>query len=206
MIDYVIPSLARPTLNRTLNSLVDQNFLFSNNKEWNAFVGFDGIPEKNINKNNLIKNKKINYIYFENKLGCIGEWGIGNAGLVRNEIIKQINTSNEWIAFVDDDDTISPYYIDSLHLEINNSEENFDCCVFRMRFDPSGEKILPPLGETNLVEDKVGISFCVRKSFLKKHSIQFVNDTREDFKFLMSLKESGASIRVSNYITYNVGF
>lgn len=206
MIDYVIPSVARPTLTRTLNSLLDQNFIFSDNKEWNAFVGFDGIPEKNINKNNLVKNEKINYIYFENKLGCVGEWEMGNAGLVRNEIIKYIDTPNQWIAFVDDDDTITPYYIDSLYLEIENSPKPFDCCVFRMRFDPGGEKILPPLREDELIEDKVGISFCVRKSFLKKHNIKFVNDSREDFKFLMSLKEAGASIHISKYVTYNVNF
>lgn len=207
MIDFVIPSVGRPTLNRALTSLLDQNYLFYNGEqEWNAFVGFDGIPENRINKDNLIKDKRIKYLYIEKKLGCVGEWGMGNAGLVRNEIMNHVNTSNQWIAFLDDDDTVSPYYIDSLFLELNNSESNSDCYVFRMRFDPGGEKILPPLGETNLIQDKVGISFCVKKEFIKKTGIKFVNDSREDYKFLMQMKELGASIKVSNYITYNVGF
>jgi hypothetical protein len=207
MIDFVIPSVARPTLIRSLKSLLDQNYLFyKGEQEWNAFVGFDGIPQKNINKDNLINDKKIKYIFIEQKIGCVGEWGMGNAGLVRNEIMNHLNTQNEWVAFLDDDDTVTPYYVDSLFLEINNSESPVDCYVFRMRFDPGGEKILPPLGENNLIQDKVGISFCVRKSFLKKTGIKFVNDSREDYKFLMNLKESGASIKVSNYVTYNVGF
>lgn len=207
MIDFVIPSVARPTLTRTLRSLLDQNYLFYNgNNDWNAFVGFDGIPESRINKENLIKDDRINYLYIENKMGTFGEWGMGNAGLVRNEIIKNISTSNEWIAFLDDDDTVTPYYVDSLFLETSESEKKIDCVVFRMRFDPSGEKILPPLDDNELIQDKVGISFCVKKDFLRKTGIKFINDSREDFKFLMNLKEFGASIKVSNYITYNVGF
>lgn len=206
MIDFVIPSIARPTLNRTLKSIQDQQFLFAKDKNWNVFVGFDGISATDIQYNNLIQDDKFNFIFFEEKLGKVGEYGIGNAGIVRNEIMKKVNSSNKWIAFVDDDDTLTPYYIDSLSVELENTEKPFDVCVFRMRYDPGGEKILPPMLNDELLEDKVGISFCVKKDFIKKHNIKFVNDIREDFKFLMDLKNAGASIRVSKYVTYNVGF
>jgi hypothetical protein len=207
MIDFVIPSVARPSLTRSLRSLLEQNYLFyDGNDDWKAFVGFDGIPENRINTSNLLKDDRINYLFIENKMGKVGEWGMGNAGLVRNEIIKNISSPNKWMAFLDDDDTVTPYYVDSLFLETTNSEEQFDCVVFRMRFDPSGEKILPPIDEDELIQDKVGISFCVRKEFLNKTGIKFINDSREDFKFLMELKNAGASIKISNYITYNVGF
>lgn len=206
MIDFVIPSIARPTLNRTLKSIQEQQFLFAKDKNWNVFVGFDGISATDIQYNNLIQDDKFNFIFFEEKLGKVGEYGIGNAGIVRNEIMKKVNSSNKWIAFVDDDDTLTPYYIDSLSVELENTEKPFDVCVFRMRYDPGGEKILPPMLNDELLEDKVGISFCVKKDFIKKHNIKFVNDIREDFKFLMDLKNAGASIRVSKYVTYNVGF
>lgn len=206
MIDFIIPSIARPTLNRTLKSIQEQQFLFSKDKNWNAFIGFDGLSATDIEYNNLIQDDKFNFIFFKEKLGKVGEYGIGNAGIVRNEIMKKVNTSNKWIAFVDDDDTVTPYYVDSLAVELENTEKPFDVCVFRMRYDPGGEKILPPIMDDELIEDKVGISFCVKKDFIKKHNIQFVNDIREDFKFLMDLKNAGADIRVSKYVTYNVGF
>lgn len=206
MIDFIIPSIARPTLNRTLKSIQEQQFLFAKDKNWNVFVGFDGITATNIEYNNLIQDDKFNFIFFEEKLGKVGEYGIGNAGMVRNEIIKKVNSPNKWIAFVDDDDTLTSYYIDSLAVELQNTETPFDVCVFRMRYDPGGKKILPPIMNDELVEDKVGISFCVKKDFIKKHNIKFVNDIREDFKYLMDLKNAGASIKVSKYVTYNVGF
>lgn len=206
MIDFIIPSIARPTLNKTLKSIQEQQFLFAKDKNWNVFVGFDGISATNIEYNNLIQDDKFNFIFFEEKLGKVGEYGIGNAGIVRNEIIKKVNSPNKWIAFVDDDDTLTPYYIDSLSVELENTDPPFDVCVFRMRYDPGGEKILPPIMNDELEEDKVGISFCVKKDFIKKHNIKFVNDIREDFKFLMDLKNAGAVIKVSKYVTYNVGF
>ena len=206
MIDFVIPSIARSTLNRTLKSIQDQQFLFSKNNKWNAFVGFDGLEESDVEISLLPKEDRINYLFLSEKSGKVGEYGIGNAGLVRNKILEKIKTSNDWVGFIDDDDTITPYYLDSLAIELEQSEKPFDVCVFRMRFDPGGERILPPIGENDLIADKVGISFCVRKKFLKDKKIKFVNNIREDYMFLMDLKKAGANIKVSSYVTYNVGF
>lgn len=203
MIDFIIPSLGRKTIKASLNSIINQNYLFSTDKKWNAFVGFDGLSENDVDPNIIIQDKRIQYFYISQKLGQIGEYGIGNAGLVRNYLISKLNTGNQWVGFLDDDDTIAPYYIDSLFLEIQNNEE-FDVCVFRMRYDMGGEKILPPLGTNSLEKDKVGISFCVNKKFLRSSGIKFINDIREDYKFLMDLKDAGARIQVSSYVAYNV--
>lgn len=203
MIDFIIPSLGRKTITASLTSIIKQNYLFSKDKKWNAFVGFDGLTENDVDQRIIVNDKRIKYFYIPEKLGQIGEYGIGNAGLVRNYLISKLDTSNEWVGFLDDDDTISPYYIDALTLEIQNSDE-FDVCVFRMRYDMGGQKILPPLGTEKLEKDKVGISFCVNKKFLRSSGVKFVNDIREDYKFLMDLKDAGARINVSSYVAYNV--
>lgn len=209
MIDFVIPSMGRSTLIKTLSSIQNQQFLFGKDQNWNVYVGFDGLEEGDVDPRIKIENKKFKYFYFKDKVGRVGEYGIGNAGLVRNEIISKLESSNEWIGFVDDDDTISPYYIDSLSIEVEKSQsfessKPIDVVIFRMRTDMSSKNIIPPLGLDQLVEDKVGISFCVNKKFLRKSGVKFINDIREDYKFLMSLKEAGANIVFSPYIVYNV--
>lgn len=207
MIDFVIPSVGRPTLLRSIRSLINQGSFFRDrNIDWRAFVGFDGIAEDAIDKNILTYDDRVTYFYSPTKIGLTGNWGEGysqsNAGLVRNWIISQIKSPNEWIGFLDDDDTLTNYYLDTFSIELKSKE--FDCCVFRMRYDPGGEKIIPPLGVNQIIENQVGISFCVNKKFLKKSGVKFDNDIKEDYKFLKSLENSGAKIYISNYVTYNV--
>ena len=211
MIDFVIPSVARPTLLRTIDSIKNQNYLFCQDKNWNIFVGFDGISPKEMDISVLPDDDNINYIFLKDKLGTSNSYDngsvIGNAGLVRNEIISKVKSPNKWIGFVDDDDTITAYYLDSLAVEVQQQEEDpFDVCIFRMREDPGGERVFPPLGSTEIVKEKVGISFCVRKEFLESKKIKFRNSNYEDFEFLMDLQNAGAKIKVSSYVTYNVGF
>lgn len=207
MIDFVIPSLGRPTLMRSLKSLMNQGSFFRDvNLEWKAFVGFDGLGENDVNKNILINDERIFYFYSPEKIGVTDDWGEGysksNAGLVRNWIISKIRSSNKWIGFLDDDDTVCNYYLDSFAIELQTKK--FDCCVFRMRYDPGGQKIIPPLGVNEIIENQVGISFCVSKEFLKRSNVKFSNDIKEDYKFLKSLQDAGANIHISSYVTYNV--
>lgn len=207
MIDFVIPSIGRPTIMRSVKSLINQGSFFRpKDLDWKAYVGFDGLSENEVNENILLQDDRVTYLFSENKLGATGNWGEGysqsNAGLVRNWIISNIKSTNEWIGFLDDDDTLSNYYIDTLFLELRNKQ--FDCCVFRMRYDAGGEKIIPPLGVNEIIEDQVGISFCVNKKFLKKSGVRFSNDIKEDYKFLKDLQNAGANIHISNYVTYHV--
>ncbi|MFZ9740378.1 MAG: glycosyltransferase family A protein [Candidatus Nanopelagicaceae bacterium] len=207
MIDFVIPSLGRPTIIRSVKSLINQGTMFRpKDPDWKAYVGFDGISEEQIDRNFLFNDKRVTYLFSENKLGVVGDWEEGysrsNAGFVRNWIISNIKSSNEWIAFLDDDDTVSNYYVDTFYLE--SQSKKFDCCVFRMRYDAGGEKLIPPLGVNEIIENQVGISFCVNKEFLRKSGVKFVNDIREDYKFLRDLQNAGAKIHISNYVTYHV--
>ena len=195
MIGFVVPSIGRDSIKFTLQSLTNQT-----NPNWKCWVGFDGKCEDDIDKNNLIEDSRINYLYFKDKLGVSAHHG--NAGYVRNSIISHITEDCEWIGFVDDDDTLSKFYIEILELEKTKSE--FDCCVFRMRYDKDNQKVIPPFGMNHLQQNYVGISFCVSKKFIAKNNIKFTNDNAEDFKFLKEINDKGGKIYISPHITYNV--
>lgn len=199
MINFVIPSMGRKTLKRTLESLINQT-----NPYWECWVGFDGLSENEVDRNILIKDDRIHYLYIKDKLGTsfynsgVGH-NTGNAGLVRNYIISNITNKYEWIGFVDDDDSLKSYYIEKLIEEINYIF--FDCCIFRM---VANGNIIPPLGMTQVIQNFVGISFCVRKKFIEDSKIKFINSPSEDYNMLESIKNAGGEIYLSEYVTYNV--
>lgn len=196
MIGFVIPSIGRETITYTLKSLLNQT-----NPNWKCFVGFDGKKQSDIDCSLLVDDNRIHYFYFGEKMGSEVEHH-GNAGLVRNEIIKNISDDVEWIGFVDDDDTISKYYVEILNLE--KTKTDFDCCVFRMRYDKDNQKVIPPFGMNYIAQNFVGISFCVKKKFITENKILFENNNAEDFMFLNLINDSGGIIHMSPHITYNV--
>jgi glycosyltransferase involved in cell wall biosynthesis len=196
MIGFIIPSIGRETITVTLESLVNQT-----NPNWKCYVGFDGKEESDIDPSILVQDERIKYFYFGEKLGDETKHH-GNAGQVRNSIIGRIDDDIEWIGFVDDDDTLSKYYVEILELEKNKKE--FDCCVFRMRYDKDNIKILPPFNMDTIKQNFVGISFCVRRKFIDKNKISFVNDNAEDFKYLKKISDCNGEIHISSHITYNV--
>lgn len=197
MIGFVIPSIGRETLKYSLQSLVNQT-----DSDWKCWVGFDGKSEDQIHKDILINDDRINYLYFSEKKGKSAYHG--NAGLVRNAIIRNVDTDINWIAFLDDDDTLSEYYVEIFELE--KTKSNFDCCVFRMRYDKDNQKIVPPFGMNYLAQNFVGISFCVRKEFVDKNQVFFENNNAEDFMFLKQVNDKGGKIHISPHVTYNVNF
>lgn len=181
IITFIIPSIGRPTITRTIRSLQKLN-----NPNWNAIVIFDGV------KNNIshIKDPRIKYYEIKKK----GKLNMG--GKTRNYGINKVKNS-EWIGFVDDDDTISPNYIDKLLLD---AKHGFDCIIFRMIVDTNN--ILPPLNTTYIHKNKVGISFCVKRNVLHKNN--FKNSKTEDFNLLYKLKQKKYKILLSKNITYFV--
>jgi glycosyltransferase involved in cell wall biosynthesis len=193
MINFIIPSVGRPTLKNTLQSLLNQS-----NPNWKCWVGFDGLLEDQIDKSILVDDERIHYLYLKEKKGSFTF--NGNAGEVRNYLISQIDNDYKWIGFVDDDDTLTNFYVEKLIEE--EKENNFDCCVFRMI---SGGNIIPPLHiKDQIIQGLVGISFCVNKKFLERENIGFVNSTSEDFDFLSKINDVGGFIYISDHITYNV--
>lgn len=195
MINFVIPSIGRETLKYTLESIINQT-----DSDWECWVGFDGLSEENVDKKILVEDKRIHYIYLKDKLGNASHHG--NAGLVRNNIISQISNNFKWIGFVDDDDTIQKEYVENA--KKITSEVEVDACIFRMRYDKHGMKIIPPPGMNQIVQNNVGISFFVNKQFVEDNKIEFVNDNAEDFKYLKSIVENGGKIAMTEMIMYNV--
>jgi glycosyltransferase involved in cell wall biosynthesis len=194
MIGFVIPSIGRETLKYSLQSLLNQT-----DSNWKCWVGFDGKSEDEIDKSILIEDERINYLYFSEKKGQSTYHG--NAGLVRNTIISNISDDCEWIGFLDDDDTLSKFYIELLKREYD--KQQFDCCVFRMRYDSENKKVIPPFGMNDIVQNFVGISFAVNKKFLIDNNLKFENNNAEDFLMLQQIKNKGI-IHVSSHICYNV--
>jgi glycosyltransferase involved in cell wall biosynthesis len=199
MINFIIPSIGRTTLKRTLESLINQS-----NPNWECWVGFDGLAEEEVDKNILVNDDRIHYLYIKDKLGTFFynsgvNHNTGNAGLVRNYIISNIDNNYEWVGFVDDDDSLKSYYIEKLVEEINRT--SFDCCIFRMN---ANGNIIPPLGMNKVIQNFVGISFCVKKKFLENKQIQFINSPSEDYTMLESINNAGGEIYLSEYVTYNV--
>lgn len=184
IITFVIPSIGRPTLKRTVESLKKLNV-----KNWKAIIIFDRV-EPNLEED----DPRIKMVKLEKKLGE----GRNSAGNVRNFAYQFIDTP--WIGFVDDDDTLNPYYIDHLQKESNDSD--LDVIIFRMIYE--GGLVLPPPEDKDFEMNKVGISFCLKSDVAKQ--FLFVPNGAEDFYLLDNLRANQKKILMSEYIGYNVGF
>ena len=181
-ITFIIPTIGRSTLINSINSLLNQT-----DNNWNAIIVFDGIKQNiSINDNRI-------------KIIEISKRGLKNsAGSVRNEGIKLCNNSI-WIGFLDDDDTLSKDYIEKLKEEININN-NIDVCIFRMAYENG--YILPSIYDKNIIRNKVGISFAIKKNI--NNTILFENNPYEDYFFLKKMQYKKYKILISSYVTYFV--
>jgi glycosyltransferase involved in cell wall biosynthesis len=177
---FIIPTIGRETLSLTLQSLKNQTIT-----NWKAIVIFDGI-EPTISET----DPRITIIKTPIKLGQ----GYNSAGLVRNYGIKFVNT--EWVAFVDDDDSITPNYMESFLSELWLDP---DVIIFRMTLD---DRVCPSIDSTNFFIKDVGISFAVKTELVSKFI--FMPSIEEDFEFLDKVRLKKYKIVLSPYITYSV--
>ena len=116
ILTFIIPSIGRESLKFSVDSLLNQT-----NNNWKAIIIFDGV------KNTLnINNEKIITYEIEKKGSSINQ-----ASEVRNYGISKANS--EWIAFLDDDDTISNDYVEIFYKE--KQIFNFDVYIFRMNMN-----------------------------------------------------------------------
>lgn len=169
-VTFIIPTVGRETLDLTITSLIEQT-----NPNWNAIIVFDGI-EPNIK----CVDPRIKIMQCEK----IGE-GVNSAGNVRNYAVQHVET--EWIAFVDDDDTVSNDYVECLFEEAAKNLE-LDVIVFRMIY--KNNMILPPLDCTTLILCSVGISFSLKTKIMKEDNILFIPSNCEDFNLLDRIREN----------------
>lgn len=182
MITFIIPSLNRPTIKRTIESLLSQT-----SEKWKAIVIYDGVDGE------LFEDERIKTIKID-KTGLVGPKN-GQSGLVRNEGIKL--TETDWIGFLDDDDTIDSNYVKTLIEKYTK----YDFVVWRMKYENG--MVLPPFSLNDLVFARVGISFCYKKSIFKELLFS-QNRDGEDFDFLMELKKQSNKFIITPEVMYNV--
>lgn len=183
IITFIIPTIGRKTLLRTIKSLKEQYI-----KRWEAIIIFDGI-KCNINKN---IDKRIKILEIEKK---------GNkntAGKIRNIGLLEANT--DWVGFIDDDDTINKNYINILLYE-KYKKSNIDCFIYRM-YNYNEKRIIPNLNKFYIKKNDVGISFVINKKIYK--SIKFKQSIQEDFYYLLDIKKKKFKIRLLGNISYYI--
>jgi hypothetical protein len=184
-VTFIIPTIGRPTLNRTLNSLLALQGDFS----WKALVAYDGIsiPE------NILQDERIAHISVE-KTGTTRQ-----AGTVRNSVFNKVTTS--WLAFVDDDDSLVSRWGTYFQEELKNKPD-LDIIIFRMIYTDG--LIYPVPGDRDFKLNEVGISFAIKKEFIDKNNIRFVNSPCEDYDLLNYCRSIGAKYTLSEKIAYLV--
>lgn len=186
-ITFIIPTVGRLTLIKTIQSLYRQT-----NNNWKCIIVCDGIELHNEIQNVINNDNRISVI-------TIKKTGIrNNAGYVRNEGIKLVTTG--WVGFVDDDDELSPLYVDTF-IESRGDNIGIKCIIFRMMYNDGG--IFPENNSNNFVKERVGISFCYNMSLVTE-GIIFQSNSIEDFILLNSIREGGHKMLLSNKICYFV--
>ena len=174
---------------------------------WEALIGVDikKAPKYNtpdlIQKRQLhfIQDKRLHWIPIDVSSNNRGKRGNGS-GDVRNAIIR--HASADWVAFVDDDDLLSPMYT-TLLLDGRQLHQEMGIYLFRMM----GNKILPPYSHGLVASgNNVGISFAVRKDIFVhgNQSISFDPGSMEDYYFLRKAQAHNVTIKLSCNVTYFV--
>ncbi len=184
-ITFILPTTGRLSILKTIDSLKNLK-----NKNWNCIIIFDGV------KNNIsskIKDERFTVLEIE-KTGIRN-----NSGLVRNIAFEYVMTN--WIGFIDDDDTLSPYYIDYLEEEIDFYNGDIDCIIFRMIY--KNLKILPDENKLDIIKGNVGISFCINRKIID-NNIKFENNDFEDYLILNNIKLNNYKISISPHVAYFV--
>ena len=180
-VTFIIPTIGRTTLEKTIRSLQQQTCV-----NWLAIIIFDNVIP-------TIENNDPRILFMIcNKLGECSNY----AGRVRNYGMNFVKT--QWIAFLDDDDSISPNYVEKFHEEIVNYST--DVIIFRMHFDSD---ILPDIDTNDFYKCKVGISFAIRKKIVDSGLI-FSPSKYEDYEYLSLIKSNNYTIMISPYVLYFV--
>jgi glycosyltransferase involved in cell wall biosynthesis len=178
-ITFIIPSINRGTLMRSVDSLINQT-----NPNWECIIIYDGVDGIEF------EDERIKIIR-SNKLGGSSPYH-GISGLVRNVGLEIADT--EWIGFLDDDDTLELTYVDTLF----EKYKDYDFVIWRMIY-PNGN-ILP---KTNsIVFGNVGISYCYKNIF---NNLRFdSNRDGEDFDFLLKLQSLTKNYAFSSEVLYKI--
>lgn len=194
LVSFVIPSVGRHTLARSLDSLADQTDV-----AFEAVLVLDGVAAADAEARMGRAFSEYPWL----RVLEIAKLGWGNcAGEVRNHAFPLC--SGRYVAFLDDDDTLHQDYVRWLREEAAacGSREP-DVVVFRMW---DGTRVLPPVQSTDFRMCEVGISFAVRRSLLGdgEGQLRFQASTVEDFVMLDRLRDTGRRILMAGRVAYFV--
>lgn len=114
---------------------------------------------------------------------------------IRNGLIRHALTP--WVSMLDDDDTVTPDYVERLEEEIRIHPEA-DVIIFR-EFFPHGV-ILPAWPVVAI--GNIPISFSVKRETAL--ACPFLDVPHEDFRFIEHLEKVGCQIVFSKYLTYRM--
>jgi glycosyltransferase involved in cell wall biosynthesis len=188
-VTFVIPSLDRRSLLRTLRSLQAQS-----DRRWNAIVLFDGLQHESCSS--LFDDKRIEFCHLtDRRRGSVTKQH-GTAGSVRNVALEKIEQSGsdagEWVAFVDDDDYVAPHYVERL-LQLAAEQCTVDLFLFRALLEHGESILIKPakqMVETqSIAQNEAPISFAVRRSACRQHQLRFEQHNSEEFDFLNRAKD-----------------
>lgn len=176
LVTFIVPTVGRATLRRALSSLLNQTDPY-----WRCIVEGDGVfPDAS-----GLTDSRIAY-YKEPHLAH--ESDMRNLGIAR--------ATTPWVAFLDDDDTVAPEYVEWMW----NEEVERDVIIFRQTFPKDdGTTAVFPKDET-IVWGNVGISYAVRTALAKE--CPFKRSRHEDLLQLTALEAGGAEIHWSPHIAY----
>jgi hypothetical protein len=206
---FVTPTIMRPTLAATLASVAAQT-----DGDVGAIVAVDGGDAFILDDLGL--DDAVGHAIDEiNPLIGLAAPKTGKAGLTRNHALEwmhnvEMTDDFEWTAFVDDDDMVSPRYVEWLRAAAAADPE-MDVAIFRMH-DPRWG-VLPRVLKPEVRQGQVGISFAVRSTWWDQ-GLRFVaeenpNDptcaVNEDIELLTELMQRGAKMKILPQIAYFVG-
>jgi len=188
-VTFIIPTIGRQTLMRTLSSLCEQT-----DPDWAAIVIGDNVSTQLISSDWWGAEKQRN-IYTLNLPSKLGHDNV--AACVRN--VGLSFAVSEWIASLDDDDTVTPDYVERLKAECND----LDLIHFRAEME-NGVDLRPPLGNFGFSAGNVCNAFCFRREFARDHKLAFIDGTSEDWLTVKAFIGAGARAKMSESITYRI--
>lgn len=185
LVTFIIPTVGRQTLLRAVESVRVQT-----DRDWYCMVLGDGLDPSTMMYDYRGKGGNPD-------ITCHGLPHYRHEATVRNVGLRQVKT--EWVAWLDDDDTVDENYVAWLREDIEAT--NPDVVIFRQVLPKPtelGDTIIPASPE--IVWGNVGISYAVKLNWALQ--FPFKRSKHEDLLQLVALEAAGANIHFSNRLAY----
>ena len=186
---FLIPTINRSTLKRSVDSVYAQT-----DQDWGIVVAWNGLVD--VPQAFKTDDPRVKHVTSGGKF--LGHDNVGaetrNLGLAVAE--------GEWIANLDDDDTVTPDYVACLKKEA----EGFDLIHFRTLYPDPASDTRPSRGQYAFRADTVCNSHAFRLAFVREHNITYIDDKNEDWVTFKAMLDAGARAKMSDYATYKFRF